>query len=81
MLLKCKDVAFLASEYLDKNMDSSISLRMRLHLMMCANCRRFVKHLNITKTVTTGLANPANNTDAEAVWAQLKLRIREEKNS
>lgn len=81
MLLKCKDVAFLASEYLDKNMDSSISLRMRLHLMMCANCRRFVKHLNITKTVTTGLANPANNTDAEAVWAQLKLRMREEKNS
>ncbi len=81
MLLKCKDVAFLASDYLDKNLSGSISLRMRWHLMICANCRRFVKHLETTKVVTTQLANPVGNTDADAVWARLRVRMQEEKNS
>ena len=77
MLLKCKDVAFLASDYLDKNLTNSISLRLRWHLMLCANCRRFVKHLQITNTVATHLAHPENTTDAEAVWARIKERSRQ----
>jgi len=81
MLLKCKDVAFLASDYLDKNLTNSISLRLRWHLMLCANCRRFIKHLETTKMVTRQLANPASNTDADAVWVRLKVRMREENNS
>jgi hypothetical protein len=79
MLLKCKDVAHLASDYLDKNLSSSISLRLRWHLMLCANCRRFVKHLETTKVVAARLANPANTTDAEAVWAKLKMQMQEKK--
>jgi len=80
VLLKCKDVAYLASDYLDKNLSGSISLRMRWHLMLCANCRRFVKHLETTNLVSSQLANPAENTDADAVWARLKVRMQEERN-
>jgi hypothetical protein len=79
MLLKCKDVARLASDYLDNNTSLNISLRLRWHLMLCANCRRFVKHLETTKVVTAQLADPASNTDADAVWARLKVRMMEEK--
>ena len=74
-MLKCKDVAHLASEYLDKNTDGVLTLRIRLHLMLCANCRRFVRHLRITNTVAAGLANMDEEVDAEEVLKRVKEKI------
>lgn len=50
-LLTCQQVATFASDYLDNHADGKLTFNIRVHLMMCANCRRFVKHLKLTKAV------------------------------
>lgn len=73
-MLKCKDVAHLASEYLDNNTHGTVTLKIRLHLMMCACCSRFVKHLRITTIVITKLAKPSDDVDAELILKRIKER-------
>ena len=51
-MLSCKQVATLASDYLDKNTSQTLNWKIRMHLLMCSHCRRFIKHLKITKQLT-----------------------------
>ncbi|WP_020208975.1 zf-HC2 domain-containing protein [Gilvimarinus chinensis] len=51
-MLKCRDLAHRASEYLDGSADKSLRWQIRLHLAMCRHCRRFVKHLQLTRQLT-----------------------------
>lgn len=51
-MLSCKQVATLASDYLDKNTNQRLHWKVRMHLLMCSHCRRFIKHLKITKQLT-----------------------------
>ncbi|WP_336367705.1 zf-HC2 domain-containing protein [Marinobacter sp. C2H3] len=44
-MLMCKDVACIASDYLDGNLNGSKRLSVKLHLMMCRHCRRFIGNL------------------------------------
>jgi hypothetical protein len=73
-MLSCKEVAHLASDYLDKNAGATLSWKIRLHLVACKCCRRFIKHLEITKTVVPqfvhGYEQP--DVDAEAVLKRIK---------
>lgn len=48
MFLSCKDVSNLSSEFIDSELDWSVKLKIRFHLLMCGYCRRFVKHMDIT---------------------------------
>jgi hypothetical protein len=51
-MLSCKQVATLASDYLDKSTSQTLNWKIRMHLLMCSHCRRFIKHLKITKQLT-----------------------------
>ena len=74
-LLTCQQVATLASDYLDKHVDGKLDFKIRLHLMMCANCRRFVKHLKLTTTVAPHFVyKNTTPVDAESVLRKLKER-------
>ena len=44
-MLKCKEAAEMASDYIDKQLGWKDSFSMRAHLLMCVQCRRFVNHL------------------------------------
>ena len=48
MLLNCKDVSRLSTEYLEKQLDKSLTLKIRFHLLLCGFCRKFIKHMEIT---------------------------------
>lgn len=74
-LLSCQQVAQVASDYLDNQTDGKLNVKIRLHLMMCANCRRFVKHLGLTKTLAPQVVR-AHHTpvDAEAILRRIKER-------
>ena len=81
-MLSCKQVATLASDYLDNNsLDNNTSLKwqIRLHLLMCANCRRFVRHLKITQQVSAGMATKISADDAEIVWKKLQIHTKDSK--
>lgn len=76
-MLSCKQVAHLASQYLDKEVSTSMEWKIRMHLMMCANCRRFMRHLKITQAVGKSLVPPTEETDAETLWKQVQEKIRQ----
>jgi hypothetical protein len=74
-MLSCKNVAHLASDYLDKNMSGALPWKVRLHLVACRCCRQFVKHLQITKEVVPQLVNNSlSEADAEAILKKIKAR-------
>lgn len=75
-LLTCQQVANLASDYLDNYADGKLNFKMRVHLMMCVNCRRFVKHLKLTKEVVPQFAqgNGQTQVDAEMILQRIKAR-------
>ena len=80
-ILSCKDVTHLASDYLDHNADAKLHWKIRLHLMVCNCCRRFVRHLQITKKVVpqfiqNNLQQPTEKVDAESVLRQIKERLK-----
>lgn len=75
-MLSCKEVAHLASDYLDKHAEGNLNWKIRLHLLACSNCRRFMRHLKITKQVAPQLIQTADQSiDAEAVLLRIKERI------
>ncbi len=48
-MLKCRDVAREASDYLDKTQPWPRRLVLWFHLLICVHCRRFLRHLHITR--------------------------------
>ncbi|MCG8535038.1 MAG: hypothetical protein MI808_08060 [Pseudomonadales bacterium] len=48
-MLNCKHVAHKASDYVDENMSGWQKFWMVIHLFICANCRRFVNHVRVTR--------------------------------
>ena len=80
-MLSCKQVASLASQYLDRDTGPTLNWQIRLHLLMCANCRRFVRHLKITRTDAQNIELTDNSIDTEAIWKQLQEKILHEKNN
>lgn len=75
-MLSCKQVATIASDYLDNN--TPLKWQVRMHLLLCANCRRFIRHLKITRQVSAQMANKNSSEDAEIVWQHLQARIKNE---
>lgn len=83
-MLSCKQVATIASDYLDNNSlgnNTQLKWQIRLHLMMCANCRRFIRHLKITRQVSAGMVKKTSIEDAEIVWNKMQARIEEDTHS
>lgn len=75
-MLNCKQVASLASDYLDKNTNTGMNWKIRMHLMMCSHCRRFFRQLKITNTVTRSVLSEASEKSEENV-DELLRRIKE----
>ena len=77
-MLSCKQVATVASQYLDKDVSTPLKWQIRWHLMMCANCRRFMRHLRITQAVTRMTPLTQTPVDSEKIWEELQQKIKQE---
>lgn len=62
-MLKCKDIANLASDYLDGSLDWKQNFLMRLHLFICVNCKRFIRHLLSTIRLIGGMRRQTATAD------------------
>lgn len=78
-MLNCKQVAQLASDYLDGEANTKLNWQMRWHLLMCANCRRFIRHLRITKQVAGNIKN--DDIDAKEILEKIKAKEKSAKNN
>ncbi len=54
-MLKCNEIANLASDYLDKNLSWKESFSVKMHIFMCVHCRRFIRHLLSTIYIVQGM--------------------------
>ena len=72
-MLSCKDVAHLASEYVDKNTSRKLNWKIRLHLLACGCCRRLIRHLKITQEIVPQLIKKNEpEIDAELILQHIK---------
>lgn len=44
-MLMCRDLARIASEYIDGRLGPAEKLSIRMHLLMCRHCRSFIGNL------------------------------------
>lgn len=74
-MLSCRDVAKQASDFLDARDDPSArpGLQIRLHLMLCSNCRRFVRHLHSARALAALVQRGQQRSEqGEQVLSQVK---------
>ena len=74
-MLRCKDVAERASRYVDGEMSWSQRLGMRLHLMMCLHCRRFMRQFRVVRD-TLGCCPDPQPEPTEKSLRELAERLR-----
>jgi len=72
-MLKCKDVSTETSNYIDGELPFLRRLFMRLHLLICPNCRRYVEQVKHTiETVQFSEPKEVDTADQHALAKQLQ---------
>jgi predicted anti-sigma-YlaC factor YlaD len=71
-MLNCKQVATLASDYLDKNTNTGLNWKIRMHLMMCSHCRRFYRQLKITNIVARSVLSESSDDNVDELVQRIK---------
>ncbi len=59
-MLNCRQVAERASTYVEHEGPFVERLQMRLHLLMCRACRRYVQQVALTRATLRAFANQAD---------------------
>lgn len=54
-MLTCKDISNQASDHLERELSPRQRLAFALHLLLCGNCREFVRHLRSAVITFRGL--------------------------
>ncbi len=54
-MLTCKELVARSSELLDSELSFRERMAVRRHLMLCRNCRRFIKQMRLTQGVVRQL--------------------------
>lgn len=47
-MLMCRELAGIASDYIDGELSTGRNLSVKMHLMMCRHCRSFIGNLRIS---------------------------------
>jgi hypothetical protein len=66
-MLKCRDIAHQASDYLDRHLTLRQRLAVATHLLLCGNCRAFIRHMRTSIAYYREL--PAREIDEEQAAA------------
>jgi predicted anti-sigma-YlaC factor YlaD len=71
-MLSCKALAQLhASDYLDKELTPRQRFGVRVHLILCKNCRRFIKQLQVVRSVLQHRQLPLEETLVQSIASRL----------
>lgn len=72
-MLNCKQMAHKASDYVDHNVNGWQRFTMGFHLFICVHCRRFFRHLRITRDFSTRRTpNKASDQEVQKVMESIK---------
>ncbi len=56
-MLTCREVSRLISDSLEHKLPMSIRFKMRLHLVMCKNCRTYEMNVHIMRDIAKNLSD------------------------
>ncbi|MBD3658443.1 MULTISPECIES: zf-HC2 domain-containing protein [Marinobacter] len=73
-MLMCRDLAVIASDYIDGELSGRQSLSVKMHLMMCRDCRTFIGNLRATTDLMKGHSSGKLN---EAFLQRVDERVAE----
>jgi len=59
-MLSCKELVARSSDFLDGQLSFREKLAVRRHLLLCKNCRRFIKQMHLTQQVLRKLPEAAS---------------------
>lgn len=62
-MLTCRQVAALASDYLDRRLRARQRFSMLLHVLMCRGCREYLRQLQTTIAALRATPQPATAID------------------
>lgn len=62
-MLMCRDLAEIASDYIDGELNGPRSLSVKMHLMMCKDCRTFIGNLRASSNLLS--AHSSGKADEE----------------
>ena len=62
-MMSCRELTELSSDYLEGRLSTSARLRVRLHLLMCNACRRYVAQLRAVIAALRRLGTPERPSD------------------
>lgn len=48
-MMRCHEIAERASDLIDGNLSRSEAIRLRMHLLICKGCARFLRQMRTTK--------------------------------
>jgi len=81
-MLSCKALAQQhASDYLDHQLTNRQRFSVRLHLMLCGNCRRFITQLKVVREVLRRNPPPTDETQVQATATKLHSAYHEQNKS
>jgi anti-sigma factor ChrR (cupin superfamily) len=69
-MLSCKALVARASEFLDGELGIGQRMSVRMHLVMCRHCRRFIKQMRLSQAVLRKLPQ-GQNAELDALAAKL----------
>jgi len=62
-MLMCRDLAEIASDYIDGELNGRKNLSVKMHLMMCKDCRTFIGNLRASSNLLS--AHSSGRADEE----------------
>ena len=73
-MLKCRDVPARAEQLMAGDMTTGQRLSLRMHLLMCAHCRRYARQLKILVGALPEVHEDASDTEIRRVLDKLDAR-------
>lgn len=77
-MLSCRELSEQADAFLDKEMPFGKRMQVRLHMMMCSGCNRFVDQMRTTRDLITTESKSVSphdsddQTDIDSILAEFK---------
>ncbi|WP_305965448.1 zf-HC2 domain-containing protein [Marinobacter salsuginis] len=73
-MLMCRDLAVIASDYIDGQLPAFQKMSVKMHLLMCRDCRTFIGNLRASTELM--VASSAGKTDEDLI-RKIDERVRE----
>ncbi len=70
-MMSCKEVAELSSDYLDQELSARRRFLLRLHILLCRECRALVQGIRSLLNVSSALKSPGDTARYEDLAARL----------